>query len=72
VAENFQLQPENGIFVKTWFTDPQDTVLQELAPLLKEIVNKQVPDVRIALKKFREQMLEQFSKGVTHPTFTLE
>lgn len=40
VAENFQLQPDNGIFIKSWFEDPKDTALSELAPLLKEIVIK--------------------------------
>ena len=35
VAENFQLQPENGIFIKSWFEDPNDNVLAELTPLLK-------------------------------------
>ena len=31
-----------------------DTALTELAPLLKEIVKKQVSDVRDALRKFRD------------------
>mmetsp|Transcript_55289 Transcript_55289/g.76035 ORF Transcript_55289/g.76035 Transcript_55289/m.76035 type:complete len:102 (+) Transcript_55289:2407-2712(+) len=35
VAENFSLQPDNGIFIKSWFEDPTDTALLELAPLLK-------------------------------------
>jgi CTD small phosphatase-like protein 2 len=35
VAENFQLQPDNGIFIKSWFDDMNDTALSELAPLLK-------------------------------------
>jgi TFIIF-interacting CTD phosphatase-like protein len=35
VAENFSLQPDNGIFIKSWFEDPSDTALLELAPLLK-------------------------------------
>ena len=35
VAENFQLQPDNGIFIKSWFDDMTDTALSELAPLLK-------------------------------------
>ena len=35
VAENFSLQPDNGIFIKSWFEDPSDTALHELAPLLK-------------------------------------
>ena len=72
VAENFQLQPDNGIFVKSWFDDMNDTVLSELAPLLKQIVKKQVPDVRDALRKFRDQMLEQIAKGVTNPQLSLD
>jgi len=35
VAENFCLQPDNGIFIKSWFDDMSDTALLELAPLLK-------------------------------------
>ena len=58
IAENFQLQPDNGIFIKTWIDDMNDTALLELAPLLKQIVNKKVPDVRDALRKFRDQMLD--------------
>jgi CTD small phosphatase-like protein 2 len=47
------LQPDNGIFIKTWIEDPYDNALEELAPLLKEIVVKRVKDVREALKTFR-------------------
>lgn len=72
VAENFQLQPDNGIFIKSWFDDKNDTALSELAPLLKQIVKKNVPDVRDALRKFRDQMLEQISKGVTNPQLSLD
>ena len=34
VAENFSKQPDNGIFIKSWFDDMSDTALFELAPLL--------------------------------------
>lgn len=71
VAENFSLQPDNGIFIKSWFEDPSDTALHELAPLLKQIVEKKVKDVREALRKFRDQMLEQIQKGVTNPQLCL-
>jgi len=37
LAENFQLQLENGIMIKTWVGDPEDTALYELAPLLAGI-----------------------------------
>ena len=38
ISENFLLQPENGIPIKSWFVDPHDTSLMELAPLLQQIV----------------------------------
>ena len=72
VAENFQLQPDNGIFIKSGFDAMNATALSELAPLLKQIVKKQVPDVRDALRKFRDQMLEQIAKGVTNPQLSLD
>jgi len=33
--ENFQLQPENGICIKSWFGDPQDIALSVIFPVLK-------------------------------------
>jgi CTD small phosphatase-like protein 2 len=63
VPENFQLQPDNGIFITSWFDDVNDTALDELTPILIEIVNKQVSDVRAALRTLRDQMIEQISKG---------
>jgi len=35
VWENFQLQPNNGIFIKTWVEDINDKCLYDLIPLLK-------------------------------------
>lgn len=72
VAENFQLQPENGIYIKTWIDDPEDNALEELAPLLRQIVEKGVPDVREALRRFRVQMTEQIQRGVEKPKLTLD
>jgi Dullard-like phosphatase family protein len=33
-AENFQLQPDNGIYIKSWYDDPNDQALAQLCPLL--------------------------------------
>lgn len=71
VAENFQLQPDNGVFIRTWIDDPTDNALEELAPLLKEIVLKGVADIRDALKVFRMQMLEQVQRGILKPKLSL-
>lgn len=40
LAENFQLQPENGIMIKSWTGEANDTALTELAPILIGIVRK--------------------------------
>ena len=72
VAENFQMQPDNGVFIRTWIDDPTDNALEELAPLLKEIATRGIKDVREALKMFRIQMHEQVSRGILKPKLSLE
>lgn len=49
------MQPNNGIFIATWYEDPQDTALFELMPLLEELImtRTRVPDI---LNKYREQI----------------
>merc|ERR1719478_645895 len=55
VQENFMMQPNNGIFIATWYDDPQDTALFTLIPLLEELVQTRarVPEI---LDKYREQI----------------
>lgn len=71
VWENFQLQPNNGIYIKTWINDPKDTYLQDLKPLLRELVLSKVKDVRKSLKKFRDGMMRLYLKGDPNPYHTL-
>ena len=47
--ENFKLQKENGIHIKGWFGNTSDRVLVELEDILKEMVSRKVPDVRMFL-----------------------
>jgi TFIIF-interacting CTD phosphatase-like protein len=49
--ESYVLQPENAIPIKSFFGDNNDTSLLDLIPFLKDIVNKDVSDVRSVLKK---------------------
>jgi len=72
VWENFQLQPENGIFIKTWLEDKSDTSLIDLMPLLKDLVIKKVSDVRKILRKFRDTMLRLYVKGDHNPYESLK
>lgn len=72
LAENFQLQPDNGIFIREWTGDPTDTALAELLPLLKEIAVKKSPDVRLALKSLKEQIQANIEKGAEFPHMNLK
>ncbi len=40
-----------------------DQALPKLAPVLLEMVKKAVPDVRVALNRYKEQMKLHMSKG---------
>merc|ERR1719230_1580505 len=66
VQENFMLQPNNGIFIVTWYDDPHDTALFALTPLLDELIatRAKVPEI---LDKYRDQIptwagFDQFSQ----------
>ena len=50
ISDNFIIQPDNGIFISTWYDDMSDRYLDEITPLLIEIVEKQCPDVRKAMR----------------------
>jgi CTD small phosphatase-like protein 2 len=54
ISDNFILQPDNGIFISTWYDDMSDNFLEEISPLLVEIVEKKVPDVKKALRSYRD------------------
>jgi len=63
VVENFQLQPENGIYIKPWENDSADNELSKLIPILKDIVELKVSDIRQALKNLRDSQLRTIFKG---------
>ncbi len=64
ISDNFILQPDNGIFISTWYDDMNDNFLEQISPLLVELVEKKVPDIRKGLRAYRDQILRQISNGV--------
>ncbi|KAL4473194.1 hypothetical protein ABPG72_015575 [Tetrahymena utriculariae] len=72
LAENFQFQPDNGIFIRAWTDDPTDTALAELLPLLKEIAVKKSLDVRVALKILKEQIQKNIEEEIEFPHLNLK
>ena len=63
VCENFEKQPDNGIFIKSWYDDEEDTDLKDLIPFLHKIVKDDIKDVRIFLRDFRDDLIENIKKG---------
>jgi hypothetical protein len=45
--------------------------LPDSLDLLREIAASKVPDVRVALRNYRDQILRQIIKGVTNPHLNL-
>ena len=65
LKENFKMQPNNGIFVKTWTNDINDIQLKDLLKILKDIVNHNVVDVRTIIQKINEEV--KISRNIIKP-----
>ena len=65
VVENFQLQSDNGIFIDSWEGNVNDTSLKDLMPILKQIVELKVPDVRVALRHYRDYQVRNIVSKAT-------
>ena len=46
IAENYLLQPENGVCIKSWYDDPNDDELMSFVPALKMLADPRIADVR--------------------------
>ncbi len=67
VADNFKLQPDNGINIKNFEGEDMDVELIELIDDLKNIVKFEI-DVRDALPKIREKMQQRNLIDITAST----
>ena len=56
LKENFKMQPNNGIFIKTWTSDVNDKQFKDLLQILKDIANFNVDDVRPVIQKMNEEI----------------
>lgn len=51
--------PDNGIEIKSWFGDDlDDTELLKLIPFLKSIVENEEKDIRLAIKKYNQNLIQ--------------
>ena len=59
------MQPNNGIFIKTWTSDVNDTQLRDLKKILKAIVEFNVTDVKYIISRMNEEI--KLSKNLINP-----
>jgi CTD small phosphatase-like protein 2 len=70
LADNFKLQPNNGLFIKTWNGDMRDTHLYDLKKLLLgisfvilDLYSMQLKDVRGVIKKVKDEVNKRLRKN---------
>lgn len=55
IRDNFERQPFNGIEILTWLQDPMDRELYKLSIFLKNLISKEVKDVREFIKSYQHE-----------------
>ena len=64
LADNFKLQPNNGIPIFTWIDDMKDTQLDDLGKILKILISKKPKDLRPIIKKFKEDVSKKLRNNM--------
>ena len=67
LQDNFRLQPNNGIPIKTWNDDMNDNELNHLCKFLKQLYTCQIKDVRYIIKSVREEFNMKMKKNAIYP-----
>lgn len=62
MPENFKLQPNNGLWIKTWNEDIKDLELLHLEKLLKDIITLEPQDIRVCVKKIKDEVAKRRGK----------
>ena len=64
LADNFKLQPNNGIPIFTWIDDMKDTQLDDLGKILKILISKKPKDLRPIIKKFKDDVSKKLRNNM--------
>ena len=56
MKDNFKMQPNNGLYVKTWINDINDYQFKDLLKILKDIALLNVIDVRKIIEKINAKI----------------
>ena len=68
IANNFKLNPENGIQIAPFFGDEndEDNVLEDLKKILILFVKEKYEDLRIGIKKYKKIIKEKITKSINN------
>lgn len=72
IPENFILQPNNGLGIKTWTHDVHDTQLFDLCKILKDIYYSKIQDIRGIIKRINEEVAKSIRTNVQNPYTNLD
>lgn len=53
-----------GIFIRSWYDDPNDTALKDLAKVLKTLVKNHSNDFPTGLKIIKQKMKNKFIQNI--------
>jgi CTD small phosphatase-like protein 2 len=67
LPDNFKLQQNNGLFIKTWNDDMKDNQLLDFSKLLKDLYLLRTPDIRPVMKKLKEEVAKRLKKNLQNP-----
>ena len=59
MKDNFKMQPNNGLYVKTWINDMNDCQFKDLLKILIDIVLFKVVDVRLIIEKINQKINQE-------------
>jgi hypothetical protein len=66
MPQNFRLQKENGILIKTFYgEDFNDKALIELTPILNSVVEEPGCDIRQRLALYKDEILKKVSSNIS-------
>ena len=62
--DNFSLQPENGLFISSYYGEQNDNELSFLCNDLMKIIEIQPDDIRTVLKQIDENMQKRYNENM--------
>jgi TFIIF-interacting CTD phosphatase-like protein len=67
LIDNFKLQPNNGLGIKTWLDEMNDCQLNDIGLFLKNLIEKKPYDVRTIISKVKDEVSKREKKNNLNP-----